>query len=106
METWSEAGETPDSGEAGPVPVPDTPPEASPDALAPGAAPDAAAPEGSLDLVEVVLDQVDQALARLDDGTYGRCVSCGQPIDDARLAGDPTVIACGECAEEPVIAVR
>ena len=37
-----------------------------------------------------VLDEVEQALARLDDGTYGRCEECGAPIDDGRLA-DSTV---------------
>jgi RNA polymerase-binding transcription factor DksA len=67
--------------------------------------PDALAPEASLDAVEAVLDQVDQALARLDDGTYGRCPSCDQPIDDARLAGDPTVVTCGQCADEVLVEV-
>lgn len=97
METWSEMGETPDTGDGGVEPLPGTPPEAGPDALA---------PEASLDAVEAVLDQVDQALGRLDDGTYGRCASCDQPIDDIRLAGDPTVTACGDCAEEALIEVR
>jgi hypothetical protein len=60
-------------------------------------------PEASLDAVEIVLDQVDAALARLDDGSYGRCVSCGGPIDDSRLAGDPTVLACRDCAQQELI---
>lgn len=56
-------------------------------------------PEASIDEVEAVLDQVDEALARLDDGTYGRCVHCGQTIEDDRLAQDPTGQRCGECVE-------
>jgi DnaK suppressor protein len=48
--------------------------------------------------VEQLLDEVERALARLDDGTYGSCVTCGGPIGDDRLAEDPTRHACGECA--------
>ena len=33
--------------------------------------------------------QVVAALARIDDGTYGTCVDCGQPIDDAAARGPP-----------------
>ena len=35
------------------------------------------------------LVQVDAALSRLDAGTYGRCQSCGRPIDPARLEALP-----------------
>jgi RNA polymerase-binding transcription factor DksA len=59
------------------------------------------APEATIDAVEEVLDQVDAALARLDDGTYGRCTRCGDPLDDGRLAGDPTALLCGGCASTP-----
>lgn len=34
------------------------------------------------------------ALARLDDGTYGRCVVCGEPIPDARLEFRPEAARC------------
>jgi hypothetical protein len=44
-----------------------------------------------------LLDEVELALARLDDGTYGHCEECGSPIDDARLAGSPIVRTCGGC---------
>jgi RNA polymerase-binding transcription factor DksA len=70
---------------------------AAPSASAP--APGTTTPEASIDEVEAVLDQVDAALARLDDGTYGRCVNCGRPIQDDRLAEDPTDQSCGECVE-------
>ena len=35
------------------------------------------------------LDEIDAALARIDDGTYGTCESCGKPIGEARLQRDP-----------------
>ena len=35
------------------------------------------------------LAAIDRALARLDDGTYGRSVRSGQPIPDERLEADP-----------------
>jgi hypothetical protein len=60
-----------------------------------------AAPEISIDRVDRLLDDVETALARLDDGTYGQCVTCGSVIDDARLAAEPTVQSCGACGAAP-----
>ncbi len=40
------------------------------------------------------LDDVEVALARLDDGTYGTCVVCGGPIGDARLEAMPATRFC------------
>lgn len=40
------------------------------------------------------LDEVRQALKRIDDGTYGRCERCGQEIDAARLAAFPPARRC------------
>ena len=40
------------------------------------------------------LDEVERALARLDEGTYGRCEVCGEPIGDARLEVMPTTRFC------------
>ena len=54
-------------------------------------------PTAAVDAVDGLLDEVELALARLDDGTYGRCEECGTPIDDARLAVSPTVRTCGTC---------
>ncbi len=34
------------------------------------------------------------ALARIDDGTYGTCVDCGEPIADERLQARPEVARC------------
>ena len=51
----------------------------------------------AVDAVDGLLDEVELALARLDDGTYGRCATCGSPIADAELAGDPLMRACRPC---------
>jgi len=50
--------------------------------------------EALLAEAEQVLDDVDHALARLDDGTYGTCELCGGPIDPGRLAGHPAARSC------------
>lgn len=38
--------------------------------------------------------EVQAALARLDEGNYGTCVDCGQPIDAARLDYRPESARC------------
>ena len=38
--------------------------------------------------------QVEAALARIDAGTYGTCVDCGQQIPDARLEVRPEAARC------------
>jgi RNA polymerase-binding transcription factor DksA len=47
-----------------------------------------------LEQVEAELADVDRALARLDDGTYGRCDACGGPIGEERLAALPAARFC------------
>jgi DnaK suppressor protein len=47
-----------------------------------------------LDNIEGELADVEHALQRLDDGTYGTCEACGQPIDDARLEAMPATRFC------------
>jgi RNA polymerase-binding transcription factor DksA len=41
-----------------------------------------------------LLDDVERALARLDDGTYGTCEVCGGEIGDERLAELPATRFC------------
>jgi RNA polymerase-binding protein DksA len=43
------------------------------------------------------LEAIDSALARLETGTYGRCVECGKAIDNSRLAHNPEVARCVTC---------
>ncbi|MDZ4826030.1 MAG: TraR/DksA C4-type zinc finger protein [Actinomycetota bacterium] len=44
------------------------------------------------------LNDIDAALAKFDNGTYGICESCGQPIGEARLEAMPFVRLCITCA--------
>jgi RNA polymerase-binding protein DksA len=44
------------------------------------------------------LSQVEQALAKLSEGTYGTCEDCGQPIDPLRLEAKPAARHCINCA--------
>jgi RNA polymerase-binding transcription factor DksA len=41
---------------------------------------------------------VDLALARVADGSYGRCARCGEPIAAGRLAARPVASTCIRCA--------
>ncbi len=53
--------------------------------------------EQYLDLAETnsaILAQVRAALARIDDGTYGRCTVDGAPIDEKRLDSVPWTPYC------------
>jgi DnaK suppressor protein len=40
------------------------------------------------------LDEVDRALAKLDDGTYGQCETCREQIAEARLEAMPATRFC------------
>ncbi len=44
------------------------------------------------------LGEVEDALRKMDAGTYGTCEACGQPIAPARLEAKPTARLCIECA--------
>lgn len=44
-----------------------------------------------------ILAQVNAALERMDEGTYGECQRCGKPIAAARLNAFPYVAYCIEC---------
>ncbi len=50
--------------------------------------------------LQETLDEVDDALRKMDAGTYGNCESCGQPIAPARLEAKPTARLCMECASK------
>jgi len=42
---------------------------------------------------------IDEAITRLDAGTYGTCVHCGQPVQEKRLEAVPWARHCLECQE-------
>lgn len=47
--------------------------------------------------LEGQLNDVDKALARIADGTYGICKYCGKEIDEKRLRARPASSSCIEC---------
>jgi RNA polymerase-binding protein DksA len=47
-----------------------------------------------------ILRDVDEALARLEQGTYGECERCGRTIDAQRLDAIPFTAFCVECASD------
>src|SRR3954471_2742261 len=58
--------------------------------------------ETALDVAEVSRDvgelrDVEAALTRIADGTYGECVDCGTRIPHARLAANPSASRCIAC---------
>ena len=49
---------------------------------------------------QVMLTKITAALKRIDDGDYGCCLECDEPINPKRLEFDPTAIHCIECASK------
>jgi len=52
------------------------------------------------------LNRIDAALRRLGEGTYGRCVECGEEICEARLRALPFAVRCKDCEETRELAGR
>lgn len=46
-----------------------------------------------------MLAQVDLALKKLEEGSYGRCEACEEPINPARLRAHPFAVRCTRCQE-------
>lgn len=42
--------------------------------------------------------RIDNAFKRMDQGRYGKCGKCGNPIDEERLEVFPDVVTCVSCA--------
>jgi DnaK suppressor protein len=49
---------------------------------------------------KTALDQIDAAMVRIENGSYGRCESCGGRIPKSRLQAIPYVAQCVRCASE------
>ena len=47
-----------------------------------------------------LLEKIDAALLRLEEGVFGECQECGDPIGDARLRARPVTTLCIRCKEE------
>ena len=54
--------------------------------------------EGIDDVLLTEQRQIEAALQRIDDGSYGVCVDCGDDIAMARLEAMPTAVRCINCA--------
>lgn len=50
------------------------------------------------DPLRQMLRDVEHALARLDEGSYGTCERCGRQIPDDRLAARPWAVTCISCS--------
>lgn len=50
-----------------------------------------------------VVEAIDQALSRLDDGSYGTCQSCGRPVPFERLEAIPRARFCVACPRPGVL---
>src|SRR5437660_7023777 len=50
------------------------------------------------------LSKVDDALARLEQGTYGNCFECGEEIAEKRLRALPFAVRCKDCEEAREVA--
>ncbi len=48
----------------------------------------------------MLLDKIQKALLRLDDGTFGVCEECGEKISQKRLEARPETTLCIRCKEE------
>jgi RNA polymerase-binding protein DksA len=56
-----------------------------------------------LEHIDAELADVEHALQRLDDGTYGTCEACGRPIGEERLEAQP---AARFCVDDQTVAER
>ena len=52
------------------------------------------------DRSRIELSRVEAALRSIDDGTYGTCTNCGNPIAPERLEAIPWVPHCIDCARK------
>ena len=51
--------------------------------------------QGNVDQEEVAA--IDAALKRMENGIFGTCISCGEPISEARLDAVPYATKCQQC---------
>src|SRR5579862_494435 len=52
------------------------------------------------------LHKIEEALARLEEGTFGYCFECGDVISERRLRALPFAVRCKECEEAREVAER
>lgn len=54
--------------------------------------------EGVLDTLESRLKEITDALARIDNGSYGKCAKCGKEIEKEKLEANPATTTCLSCS--------
>ncbi len=52
------------------------------------------------------LHKINEALARLDEGTFGYCFECGDEISERRLRALPFAVRCKDCEEMREVAEK
>lgn len=52
------------------------------------------------DIKKRQLEDLDESLRKIDEGTYGVCSNCGTEIDDGRLKAEPFAEYCVACKKE------
>jgi len=52
------------------------------------------------------LNKIDEALRRLEEGTYGNCFECGEEISEKRLRALPFAVRCKDCEEAREVKVN
>jgi DnaK suppressor protein len=50
------------------------------------------------------LSKIDEALRRLEEGTFGNCFECGEEISERRLRALPFALRCKDCEEAREVA--
>lgn len=55
---------------------------------------------------ETLIEEINRALGRIEQGTFGRCESCGEPIAEKRLQVIPYARHCIRCASKSPAGVR
>jgi DnaK suppressor protein len=46
-----------------------------------------------------LLELIDEALVRIEDGEYGKCIHCGEPVQERRLEAVPWARHCLRCQD-------
>ena len=59
---------------------------------------------GLIENEEEMLREIDEALGRIEEGTYGKCGSCGKAIRKTRLKALPHASNCIECQRKVELA--
>ncbi|HEU5034097.1 MAG TPA: TraR/DksA C4-type zinc finger protein [Mycobacteriales bacterium] len=55
--------------------------------------------EATIEIVRAQQERVREALARIEAGTYGRCVDCGAELPEERLEARPEAARCVDCQQ-------